>query len=322
VTERGETVFVTGGTGVLGRPAVQGLIAAGYRVRAVARGEAKATGLSAAGADPVAVDLFDLDALKAATEGSDAILHLATSIPRVRDMRKSRAWTTNNRLRTEATTNLLSTARIHGIASFVKESITFPYLDGASGWIDEAAPVTETASMRPTVAGEKLVEQFTAEGGRGVVLRFGSFLAPDAHHTDDYLRQARWRLAPFAGRPEGYTSSIHVDDAAAAVVAALAAPAGVYNVVDDEPLTRREGADAFAAAFGLGHLIVTPPWLFKLVAGRDAPYILASQRVSNRRFRDATGWAPACPSAREGWATVAAARRDDAIGRKKESGNA
>jgi nucleoside-diphosphate-sugar epimerase len=317
VTAVDQTLFVTGGTGVLGRPTVPRLVAAGYRVRAVARGEAKAAELRAAGAEPVEVDLFDADGLKTATEGSDAIVHLATNIPRVRDMRKSDAWTTHNRLRTDATTKLLSAARTHGIASFVKESITFPYLDGGSEWIDETAPLTDTPSMRPTVAGERFVEQFTDEGGRGVVLRFGSFLAPDAHHTDDALRQARWRLAPFTGRPDAYTSSIQVDDAAGAVVAALAAPAGVYNVVDDEPLTRRRAADAFAAAFGFGHLIVTPAWLFELVEGRDAPYVHASQRVSNRKFRDAAGWTPACPSAREGWATVAAARRGVGHGTKE-----
>jgi nucleoside-diphosphate-sugar epimerase len=317
VSTEAKTLFVTGGTGVLGRPAVRQLVAAGHRVRAVARDEAKAAELRASGADPVTVELFDADAVKLATQGSDAILHLATSIPRLRDMRKREAWTTNNRLRTEATANLLSAARTHSIASFVKESITFPYLDHGSEWIDETAPVADTESMRPTVAGERLVEQFTAEGGHGVVLRFGSFLAADAHHIGDYLRQARWRLAPFAGRPGAYTSSIHVDDAAAAVVAALAAPAGVHNVVDDEPLTRRQAADAFAAAFGLGHLIVTPPWLLELVARSDAPYLIASQRVSNRKFRDATGWAPACPSAREGWVSVAAARRGAAHSTKE-----
>jgi nucleoside-diphosphate-sugar epimerase len=226
----------------------------------------------------------------------------------MRDMSKSGAWTMNNRLRTEATENLLDAARAHGIDTFVKESITFPYPDRGSDWIDETVPVTDTPSMRQTVAGERLVERFTAEGGRGVVLRFGSFLAPDAHHTDDYLRLARWRFAPCAGRRDAYTSSIHVDDAATAVVAALDAPAGVYNVVDDEPLTRRQAADAFAAAFGFGHLVVAPTWLFKLATRTDAPYVAASQRVVNHKFRDASGWTPRHRSAREGWAAVAVAR--------------
>ena len=101
---------------------------------------------------------------------------------------------------------------------------------------------------------------------------------------------------------------MHVVDAASAVVAALDAPAGVYNVVDDEPLTRRAFSDAFAAAFGFGHLFITRPWMVKLSARSTADYLLRSQRVSNRKFRDATGWAPAFPSAREGWAAVAAER--------------
>lgn len=303
------TVFVTGGTGVLGRPAVRDLVASGRTVRAVARTDEKAAQLRAAGAEPMAVDLFDATAVKAATAGCDAILHLATHIPRMRDMRKPDAWTENSRLRNEATANLIDAARVHGIGTFVKESITFAYPDQGSDWIDETVAVGAPGGvMRDTIEAERRVEQFAAEGGRGLVLRFGAFLAPDAHHTDDYLRLARKHVAPGAGRPGAYASSIHVDDAATAVVAALDAPAGVYNVVDDEPLTRREMADAFAVAFGLGHLFIPPPQVFKVLGGSDADYILRSQRVANGKFRAATGWVPVYRSAREGWAAVAAAR--------------
>jgi nucleoside-diphosphate-sugar epimerase len=45
-------------------------------------------------------------------------------------------------------------------------------------------------------------------------------------------------------------SSIHLADAAAAVVAALHGPIGTFNVVDDEPLTKREYAEALANAAG------------------------------------------------------------------------
>jgi nucleoside-diphosphate-sugar epimerase len=303
-------VFVTGGTGVLGVRAVPGLVAAGHHVRAVARSAAKADRLRAAGAEPVEVDLFDAGAVRTVTAGCDAILHLATNIPRMRDMRKPEAWATNARLRTVATAILLDAARLHGIDTFVKESITFPYPDRGNDWIDETVELGGSgAVMRDTVEGERLVGVFGDEGHRGVILRFGSFLAPDAHHTDDYLRLARRRIGPCAGRPADFTSSIHVEDAASAVVSALGAPAGVYNVVDDEPLTRRDFTDAFSAAFGLGHLFVTRPWMLKVAGGSGAGYLLRSQRVSNRRFRGATGWEPAYPSAREGWAAVAAERR-------------
>jgi NAD dependent epimerase/dehydratase family enzyme len=51
------------------------------------------------------------------------------------------------------------------------------------------------------------------------------------------LAQARHHVGLVLGPPDSYVSSIHLDDAAAAVSAALHAPAGTYNVVDDEPLT-------------------------------------------------------------------------------------
>jgi nucleoside-diphosphate-sugar epimerase len=111
------------------------------------------------------------------------------------------------------------------------------------------------------------------------------------------------------GPPEAYVSSTHVHDAAAAVVAAIDGPAGVYNIVDDVPLTRREYAAAFAAAFGLGHLINAPSWMARAVGGRGAGALTRSQRVSNARAKAALGWAPQYVDARQGWVAVAAERQ-------------
>jgi nucleoside-diphosphate-sugar epimerase len=300
---------MTGATGALGRPAVPALVAAGHEVRAVARTDTKAAELRAAGADAVVVDLFDGPALHEAVAGSDAILHLATNVPPASKMAFPAAWRTHNRLRTETTEHLLAAARSHGIGTFVKESITFTYPDRGAAWIDESvAPDTSVKALRPTLDGEHLVEGFATAGCRGVVLRFGLFYGPDNRSTHEALRLARLRSAPVAGAEDAYLSSIHVDDAATAVVAALDVPAGVYNVVDDQPLTRREFADAFAAAFGLRHLRLTPAGVLRAVGGSGAKALSASQRVSNGRFRAATGWAPQYPSAREGWAAIGAAR--------------
>ncbi|MDQ1397052.1 MAG: hypothetical protein QOG64_2311, partial [Acidimicrobiaceae bacterium] len=98
----------------------------------------------------------------------------------------------------------------------------------------------------------------------------------------------------------------HTDDAAAAVVAAVRAPAGLYNVVDDEPLTRREHFAALAEAFGLKMPKMPGAGLAKL-GGRRSDALARSQRVSNGRFRGVDGWAPQYPSAREGYRAIAAA---------------
>ncbi len=299
--------FLTGATGVVGRPAVRALVDAGHEVRAVARDDVKADRLRAAGAEPVTVDVFDGTALVDAVAGCDAIVHLATNVPKLSRMGVPGAWKTHNRLRTETTAHLLEAARIHGIDTFVKESITFTYPDRGAEWIDESvAPDHSMKSLAPTLEGERLVRE---AGGRGVVLRFGLFYGAECRSTDEALRLARLRGAPSAGAPDSYVSSILAEDAARAVVAALVAPAGTYNVVDDEPLTRREYADAFAAAFDLPHLHLTPGGALRAVAGSSARALTASQRVSNRRFREITGWRPTVASAREGWPGVAAARR-------------
>jgi nucleoside-diphosphate-sugar epimerase len=302
-------VFLTGATGAIGPATVRGLVEQGHRVRAVARTDEKAAQLRAQDAEAVAVDLFDGDAVKAAVDGSEAVLHLATNVPTLGRIARMKSWATHNELRTTATKLLLDAARTTSATRFVKESVTFSYPDSGDAWIDETKPPDDSIAMlAPTLEGERMIEGFTAGGGTGVVLRFGLFYGPTSRGVDELLRLARWRMSMVAGKPDAYISSIHTDDVAGAVVAALDAPAGIYNAVDDEPVTRREYLDAFSAAFGLRKLHPAPAWLLRLTSGSAAEAVIRSWRVSNRKLHDATGWSPRYPSVREGWPAVAKAR--------------
>jgi len=100
------------------------------------------------------------------------------------------------------------------------------------------------------------------------------------------------------------------------VVASLRAPAGLYNVGDDEPVTRRAYFAALSGALGVRPPFIAPAALAK-VGGPMTAAVTRSQRVSNRAFVDATGWKPAARSVREGWPVVVAATRagDGATGR-------
>jgi nucleoside-diphosphate-sugar epimerase len=300
-------VSVTGGTGVLGRPVVRRLVAAGHEVRVAVRSEASAARARRLGASPVVVDLFDADGVARAVEGAHAVLHLATRIPAMTRAHRPHAWDENNRLRTETTRLLAAAAAAAGADTLVAESITFVYRDRGAEWIDETAPLAP-GPLASVVDLEQAVAGFAVAGRRGVSLRFGSFYGPEARSIDEAVRAARRRVAPVLGRPDAYTSAIHTDDAATAVVAALGVGSGAYNVVDDAPLTRRAFADAFAAAFGLRRLHLVGPRLASVVGGRASEVLARSQRVSNARFRAASGWTPAHPDAREGWAAVAASR--------------
>jgi nucleoside-diphosphate-sugar epimerase len=291
-------VFVSGATGVIGRRAVQQLLAAGHEVTAMARTPEKADLLRRLGATPVEVSLFDPDALRDAVAGHDAVVNLATKIPPIVRATRPSAWAENNRIRSEGSTNLVDAALAAGATRYVQESITFTYPDSGDEWIDAATTRIEPPPIGASVAdAEANAARFSAAGGTGVVLRFGMFYAADASHTRSQVDAARRGVAMVAGSPDAYQSMIHADDAAAAVVAALDAPAGTYDVVDDTPLTKRE----LAAVVG-GRLRF--PGTLAKAGGSQADILLRSQRVSNRRFKEATGWAPRYPSAREGWPTV------------------
>jgi nucleoside-diphosphate-sugar epimerase len=74
------------------------------------------------------------------------------------------------------------------------------------------------------------------------------------------------------------------------------APAGVYNVSDDYPVTARQDIETLAAAVGAKPPRQVPWWLARAVAGPSAGLLSVSQRVSNERFKIATGWSPRYPS--------------------------
>ena len=293
-------VFVTGGTGAIGRHAVSAFIAAGHEVAALARSDASAARLQRTGATPVRVSLFDPTALTEAFRGHDAIVNLATALPASRDFHKKNAWTQNIRIRTEGSANIVASALAAGVQRVVQESVSMIYCDRGHDWIDETTPVDDFPAARSNLAAEENAERFNASGGAGVILRFGWFYGPGATHSEELLRLARrWGICAMLGLPDGYVSSIHVADAGRAVAAALSVPAGVYNVVDDIPLTKREFANALAAATGRKRFLRFPGRM-ALLLGDGMTSLTRSLRVSNAQFREAATWQPKFPSAREG----------------------
>jgi nucleoside-diphosphate-sugar epimerase len=298
-------VFVVGGTGAIGRDAVTALVGAGHQVTALARTAEKAARLSHQGATPVAVSIYDRTALKAAFAGSEAVINLSSAIPPTARFMRAKAWADNQRVRTEGSAAIVDAAIAAGVPRVVQESVSMLYRDGGDAWIDEDCPTDDFPMARPNHAAEASARRLTAAGGAGVVLRFGWFYGPGATHSEEFFALARRRICVMMGPAHTYVSSIHVRDGGAAVVAALTVPAGTYNVVDDEPLTKRAYADALAAAAGKAAWLRAPGRL-ALLLGERTTSLTRSLRVSNARFRAAAaGWSPQYPSAREGWLATA-----------------
>lgn len=297
-------VFLTGGTGAIGGHALPALLAAGHEVTAMARTEKKAAALSADGATAALVSIFDTDALTEAFAGHDAVANLATAIPPTNKFMRSSAWADNDRIRQEGSASVVDAAIAAGVDRVIQESVVMIYPDRGADWIDESVEPDRFPIAEGNLAAEANATRFTASGGIGTILRFGWFYGPGAAHAEEALGLARRHIVTQLGPPDGYVSTIHMHDAGTAVVAALEAPAGVFNVVDDEPLTKQAFGDALAAAAGKKPWLRTPGRA-ALLLGDKTTSLTRSIRVCNARFKAATGWSPEYPSAREGWPATA-----------------
>ena len=194
--------FVAGATGVLGRRVVLLLTSAGYDVSAVARSDARATLLRELGARPVTVDVFDPAAVRQAVAGHEVVCNLATHIPSPTRMAMPGAWAENDRIRTEASRNLVDAVLAGGTQRYVQESIAFLYRDAHDEWVDESSPIDPVANIRSATVAESNAARVTAAGAIGVVLRFAAFYGPDSDATLDMIRLADG-ASPSAPAPRG-----------------------------------------------------------------------------------------------------------------------
>ena len=303
-------VFVAGATGAIGRPLVRQLLEAGHEVVGMTRAEERAERLRAAGAEAVVCDALDSEALAAAVReaGPDAIVHQLTDLPRSFSPRYKYGRT--NALRSEATRTLIAAGREAGARRIVAQSIAFIYLPTGDWVKDEEAPtlsgaVTEGKFGEAADATLDMERQVVgAEGMEGLVLRYGFFYGPGTWFAEgtNLAKAYRRRMSPIVGAGSGVFSFVHVDDAAAATVAALERGApGIYNVVDDEPAPAHEWMPAFAAAVGGKPPRRVPLWLGRLAAGGNAVMMQTLRGASNAKARRELGWEPRYPSWRQGF---------------------
>jgi nucleoside-diphosphate-sugar epimerase len=293
-------IFLAGGTGALGRQALPRLVRAGHAVTVITRSATKAAWVSETGATPAAIDVWDADQLGRAVAGHDAVVNLATAIPPPNRALLPRAWRENDRIRRDLSCMLADAALAAGATHYVQESLAFIYRAGGDAWLDEDSPVDAVDQTTSALEAEAQCARFADAGGRAVVLRFGLFIDPPTSGAG-LVEAARRGRIPFFGAPGDFISLLHTADAGSAVVAALAAPTGVYNVVETDPRTRGQHVQT------LGTLLGRPVRLMPRIAGM-LPRVRAlarSQRISNRRFRDATGWEPEWGGDARGWESVA-----------------
>jgi len=306
-------VFLAGATGAIGRPLVRQLVAAGHDVIGTTRSESRADLIRADGGDPVILDALDRAAVLAAVADAhpDAIIHQLTQIPDDVNPRKmAEQFAMTDRLRTEGTHNLVDAARAAGVRRLIAQSIAFVYrMDGRPDEVKtESDPLMgddAPQSVRGIVAAVAEMERTVLDAG-GVVLRYGYFYGPGTSYAASdgaTAERVRKRGFPVEGDGAGLFPFIHVDDAAAATLAALdRGDPGVYNIVDDEPAPLREWMPVYAEAIGAKPPRRVPKLAARIAAGKIAADGATKMRgVSNAKAKRDLGWEPRYPSWRQGF---------------------
>jgi nucleoside-diphosphate-sugar epimerase len=301
-------VFVAGGTGVIGRRLVPQLVARGHQVTATTTGPGKLGSLEQLGADAVVMDGLDAVSVGEAVAAArpDAIVHQMTAI-RVAgkpDMKHIDRWfATTNRLRTEGTDHLLAAAEATGVSHFVAQSYASWNGIRKGGWVkteEDPLDPEEGTMMHAGAEAIRHVEDVVLRAD-GAVLRYGGFYGPGA--TDDQVELVRKRQFPLVGGSTGYSSWVHLDDAASATVLAVEQKArGVFNIVDDEPAPASEWLPYLAECAGAKRPMRVPKWLARMLAGDMAVTMMTEGRgFSNAKARRELGWELRYPSWRQGF---------------------
>lgn len=298
---------LTGGTGVIGRAAVTSLVAAGHDVVVVTRSASGAGVVEQLGAQPVRGNVLDLDSLAAAYLDADAVINLATKVPVGHSAVLPGAWRRNDRLRTGGVANVVEAARHAGVRRVVQESLSVLYADQGDEWITEQSPVDITRMTEPAAVGESLVQDYTCGSRAGVVLRFGTIVGDDPQ-TRYWLNATAAGRRIGIGHPAAWAHVIHTDDLGGAVLSALNAPSGVYNV-GAEPAQRHDLVQGYADAAKVESGAFMGAWGRWWIGPRLEP-LSRSLRVSSDHFSAQTGWRPIRPKFDVGWFDAASKLHD------------
>lgn len=303
-------VFVAGGSGVLGRRLVPLLVARGHQVTATTTGAAKLELLRGMGAEGVVMDGLDALSVGAAVAEArpDVIVHQLTAISVAHagkpDIRHPDRWfALTNRLRTEGTDHLLAAAEATGVPHVVAQSHASWNGAREGGWVKTEEDPLDLMAGTPAHGGMLALRHLedAVLGAGGAALRYGAFYGPGA--IDDQVELVRKRQYPLVGRATGYSSWIHLDDAASATVLAVEQKArGVFNIVDDEPAPAADWLPYLAECAGAKRPYRAPVWLARLLAGEQAVVIMTQGRgFSNAKARRELGWELRYPSWRQGF---------------------
>jgi nucleoside-diphosphate-sugar epimerase len=292
-------IFIAGASGAIGEPLIAELVRQGHTVTGMTRSEAGMQKLISLGATGVQVSAFDAVAVEKALQQSKAevVIDQLTALSKL-PSELAKALAGDRKLRLEGGQNLYRAAQASGVRRYIQQSSGF-YLKAGQGLADESERLAIDASGNVAASAQmytslesRVLDSPTVEG---LVLRYGFFYGPNTwyHPKGGAAEQVQQQQFPIVGAGEGVWSFVQVEDAALATIAALTAPPGIYNVVDDDPTPVSRWLPDFARWVGGP----PPPRITEQqareAAGEDPVYYGTKLRgASNEKARKILGFRP------------------------------
>ena len=244
-------IFVTGGSGFIGRSLVRRLLEEGHAVSALARSEESAQVLTTLGATPVHGDLADQRSWRGAVAGHDVLFHLAAETDVDAPLERHELVTV------EGTRAALQAARSGGVGTFVHCGSEAALLAG-----EPLIDVDETAPLRPDSAGaycatkakaEQLVVEANAPGFDTVSIRPRFVWGPESFLVQGMAEAAKAGLFGWIDGGRFITDVTYVDNAVHGLLLGWrkGRPGEAYFVTDRHRVTLRDFLETQFAMYGV-----------------------------------------------------------------------
>ena len=271
-------IFLTGGSGYIGRATIAELVRRGHSVEALARGEQSAQAVADAGAVALRGSLGDLHVLNHAAARAEAVIHLAQASSADMDLAAATAMQDGV-----------------GAGTYVHTGGSWVYGD-TDGVQDETAPWNPPGVVAWRKSVEDAVLARAAEGARPVIVQPGLLYGGDNRLIEHFfITPGKLDGAvPYIGDGANRWALVHVDDIATLYVAALSAKAGsVYIGVGEGHPTMKQVAEAAARGAGLdGKTVSITLEQARAQMGPVADAFALDQRFTSAKARRELGWAP------------------------------
>jgi nucleoside-diphosphate-sugar epimerase len=286
-------VFVTGASGHIGSAVVPELLDAGHDVVGLARTDASAAALAAAGADAHRGDLDDLDGIRQAVASADGVIHLAFKHEAMRSGDFVGAVAADLRV-VEAIGDALEGSDKPFVSTGGTLMLTL------AGITDRPGTELDVLEGGPRVDSENTTTAMASRGVRSSVVR----LPPLVHSTLDHhgfgptlIGIAREKgVSGYVADGANRWPAVHTLDAARAYRLALElAPAGSrLHAVADSGVAFREIAEVIARKLGVPTASVSPEDAFEHF-GYLGPFVALDNPTSSTHTRELLGWEPIHP---------------------------